>query len=166
VFQDASLDLELTVMETMLLHAVLYKVPANRRKDGARDLLNSLGLWDRRDDLVKRLSGGMRRRLEIARTLLHTPKVIFLDEPTLGLDPQARKHLWSHIEAINREHGITVMLTTHYIEEAERAARRVAIINEGEIVACGSPFDLREKTATSSLEAAFLKLTSVKLSDL
>src|SRR5258708_28027074 len=103
-----------------ILHGALYAVPKNLRKERIEQLLNLFQLWDRRTDLVKNFSGGMRRRLEIARCMLHTPKIIFLDEPTLGLDPQTRNQLWTHIRRLNEDEGITVFLTTHYMDEAER----------------------------------------------
>jgi ABC-2 type transport system ATP-binding protein len=159
VFQDSSLDTELTVLENMLLHAALYKVPAARRKIDAQGLLSSFALWERRHDIVKQLSGGMCRRLEIARALMHAPKLLLLDEPTLGLDPKGRNSLWAHVAAMRQERGITVMLSTHHMDETERIAHRVAIIDRGKIVATGSPLELRERTKSSSLEAAFLKLT-------
>jgi len=163
VFQDSSLDSELTARENLIIHAVLYRVP--RRERGARieRLLRLFDLWERRDELVKRYSGGMRRRLEIARGLLHTPRVLFLDEPTLGLDPQTRNQLWTHVRALNAEHQVTVFLTTHYMEEAERAAHRIAIIDHGRIVAQGSAGQLLSQTGTSSLEGAFLKLTGTQI---
>jgi len=116
-------------------------------------------LWDRRDDQVKQFSGGMKRRLEIARGLLHTPKILFLDEPTLGLDPQTRNHLWAHVQRLNREEQVTVFLTTHYMEEADRVAQRIAIIDHGKIVAQGTSEDLKTRTSTQTLEQAFLALT-------
>jgi ABC-2 type transport system ATP-binding protein len=125
VFQDPSLDDQLTAYENMDLHGALYAVPKNLRKERIEQLLNLFQLWDRRNDLVKNFSGGMRRRLEIARCMLHTPKIIFLDEPTLGLDPQTRNQLWTHIRRLNEDEGITVFLTTHYMEEAERMANRI-----------------------------------------
>src|SRR3984957_16281549 len=131
VFQDPSLDDELTAYENMDIHGVLYKVPRRVRVERIEKLLTLFELWDRRDDRAKTFSGGMRRRLEIARGLLHTPKILFLDEPTLGLDPQTRNHLWSHVRKLNEEERVTVFLTTHYMEEAERVARRIAIIDHG-----------------------------------
>jgi len=108
---------------------------------------------------VKRFSGGMRRRLEIARGLLHTPRILFLDEPTLGLDPQTRNQLWTQVAQLNAEERVTVFLTTHYMEEAERVASRIAIIDHGRIVAQGSPQELKGQTGAESLEQAFLALT-------
>jgi len=113
--------------------------------------------------VVKHFSGGMRRRLEIARGLLHTPKVIFLDEPTLGLDPQTRNQLWTHVGQLNESERVTVFLTTHYMEEAERAAHRIAIIDHGRIVAQGTPAELKAQHGATSLEQAFLALTGTNV---
>jgi ABC-2 type transport system ATP-binding protein len=107
----------------------------------------------------------MKRRLEIARGLLHTPRILFLDEPTLGLDPQSRNQLWSHVQHLNRTEGVTVFLTTHYMDEADRVATRIAVIDHGTIVAIGSCAQLKEQTQTESLEAAFLKLTGTAIRD-
>jgi len=159
VFQDPSLDDELTAYENMEFHGVLYKVPKDLRRKRIEELLKFVELWDRRNDLVKHFSGGMKRRLEIARGLIHHPKVLFLDEPTLGLDPQTRSHIWNYIKDLNKEEKMTVFFTTHYIEEVERVAQRVAIIDHGKIIAEGSPAELEEQTRTSSLEDAFLELT-------
>ncbi len=159
VFQDPSLDDELTAKENMDFHGVLYGVPSRLRKARIEELMNFVELWDRRDSLVKEFSGGMKRRLEIARGLLHHPKLIFLDEPTLGLDPQTRNHMWSYLQDLNKKEGITVFFTTHYMEEAARIAERIAIIDHGAIVASGSADELTRQTGTASLEDAFLKLT-------
>lgn len=159
VFQDPSLDEDLTARENMQIHAVLYSVPRTERKSKIQELLEFVELWDRRDALVKNFSGGMKRRLEIARGLLHQPQILFLDEPTLGLDPQTRIHIWDYIKRMNRESGMTVFFTTHYIEEADKMAERAAIIDHGRIVATGSPSELKQQTGTGSLESAFLKLT-------
>jgi ABC-2 type transport system ATP-binding protein len=159
VFQDPSLDSELTALENLELHAVLYGVSKGERKERIERLLSLVELWDRRKDFVKNYSGGMKRRLEIARALLHVPKVLFLDEPTLGLDPQTRNHIWDYIRELNREQNITVFFTTHYMEEAERAAGEVAVIDRGKIVAQGTPESLKEATGTGSLEDAFISLT-------
>src|SRR5947199_3379177 len=120
-------------------------------------------LYERRDDLVKTFSGGMKRRLEIARGLLHTPHVLFLDEPTLGLDPQSRNQMWAHVQALNAQDGVTVFLTTHYMDEADRVAKRIAIIDHGHIVAIGSSAELKERTKSDSLEGAFLALTGTAI---
>jgi ABC-2 type transport system ATP-binding protein len=159
VFQDPSVDDELTAYENMDFHGVLYSVPKKLRQERIQTLLKLFELWDRRKDYVKQFSGGMRRRLEIARSLLHTPKIIFLDEPTLGLDPQTRNQLWTHVKKLNEEEQVTVFLTTHYMEEAERVAHRIAIIDHGKIIAQGSPNELKVQTDTESLEQAFLALT-------
>ena len=159
VFQDPSLDDELTAYENLELHGILYKVPRKARKERIEKLLGLFELWERRDDPVKQFSGGMKRRLEIARGLLHTPKILFLDEPTLGLDPQTRNHLWAHVQRLNREEQVTVFLTTHYMEEADRVAQRIAIIDHGKIVAQGTSEDLKTRTSTQTLEQAFLALT-------
>jgi ABC-2 type transport system ATP-binding protein len=159
VFQDSSTDDELTAYENMDFHGVLYKVPKRIRAERIEDLLKLFELWDRRDHQVKHFSGGMRRRLEIARGFLHTPKILFLDEPTLGLDPQTRKQLWSHVKRLNETENVTVFLTTHYMEEAERVAHRIAVIDHGRIIAHGSAAELKQQTGTDSLENAFLALT-------
>jgi ABC-2 type transport system ATP-binding protein len=165
VFQDPSLDGELTAYENMDLHGVLYHVPRRTRAERIETLLKLFELWDRRTALVKTFSGGMRRRLEIARGFLHTPKILFMDEPTLGLDPQSRNQLWTHVRALNEAEGVTVFLTTHYMDEAERVAHRVAIIDHGHIVAQGSVADLKQQTSADSLEQAFLKLTGSTIRD-
>jgi ABC-2 type transport system ATP-binding protein len=159
VFQDPSLDDELTAYENMDIHGVLYRVPRRTRAERIEMLLSLFDLWDRRNDRAKLFSGGMRRRLEIARGMLHTPKILFLDEPTLGLDPQTRNQLWTHVRKLNTEERVTVFLTTHYMEEADRVAGRIAVIDHGRIVAQGSPADLKQQTSTETLEQAFLALT-------
>jgi len=165
VFQDPSVDDELTAYENMDFHGVLYSVPKKLRQERIEALLKLFELWDRRKDQVKQFSGGMRRRLEIARSLLHTPKIIFLDEPTLGLDPQTRNQLWSHVKKLNEEEQVTVFLTTHYMEEAERVAHRIAIIDHGKIIAQGTPGELKAQTNTETLEQAFLALTGSTIRD-
>ena len=122
-------------------------------------------LWERRNDYVKTFSGGMKRRLEIARGFLHTPKILFLDEPTLGLDPQSRNQLWTHVKNLNQSEKTTVFLTTHYMDEADRVAHRIAIMDHGAIVATGTSAELKASTNTDSLEAAFLALTGTSLRD-
>jgi ABC-2 type transport system ATP-binding protein len=149
VFQDPSLDLNLSAWENMELHGALYRVPRKIRRERSEILLTAFGLWDRRDGEVMKFSGGMKRRLEIARGLLHRPKVLFLDEPTLGLDPQSRNQLWSYVRELNEKEGITVFLTTHYMDEADRVASRIAIIDHGKIVALGTSQELKDKTQKS-----------------
>jgi len=165
VFQDPSLDEELTAYENLEFHGVLYGVPRRVRIQRIERLLRLFQLWERRRNLVREFSGGMRRRLEIARGLLHTPKILFLDEPTLGLDPQTRNQLWSHVKELNKEESVTVFLTTHYMEEAERVAHRIAIIDHGRIVAQGSPQELKAQTSAETLEQAFLALTGTTIRD-
>jgi ABC-2 type transport system ATP-binding protein len=143
VFQDPSLDEELTARENMVFHARLYKVPKAERDRRIDELLSMVELTDRQRDRVKEFSGGMRRRLELARGLLHSPQVLFLDEPTLGLDPQTRSHIWDYIRRLNKEKQVTMMLTTHYMEEADELCHRIGIIDHGKIVAEGTPRDLK-----------------------
>lgn len=143
VFQDQSLDEELTAWENMDFHGRLYRIPTETRHQRITELLILVELNDRRDDIVKTFSGGMRRRLEIARGLLHHPSVLFLDEPTLGLDPQTRNLLWNYIATLAKEKGITIILTTHYMEEADRLCNRIAIIDHGKIIAIDTPENLK-----------------------
>lgn len=159
VFQDPSLDERLTAFENMEFHGMLYSVPRKIRRERIEQLLKMVELWDRRKDQVKDFSGGMKRRLEIARGLLHHPKILFLDEPTLGLDPQTRNHIWSYIKGLNKREGITVFFTTHYMEEASRVAEEIIIIDEGKIIARGTPKELKDKANVDSLEDAFIALT-------
>lgn len=163
VFQDPSLDDELTAYENMEFHASLYRVPKDKKKERTEELLKMVELWDRKDDFVKTFSGGMKRRLEIARGLLHHPKILFLDEPTIGLDPQTRNHIWKYILELNKKEGITIFFTTHYMEEASRAAQRIAIIDHGKIVKEGTVEELKIATNTGNLEDAFLSLTGKKI---
>ena len=165
VFQDPSLDGELTAWENMDIHGALYRIPRQVRHERTDSLLKLFEIWDRRNDPVKQFSGGMKRRLEIARGLLHTPKIIFLDEPTLGLDPQTRNQLWTHVKALNQSEGVTVFLTTHYMEEADRVAQRIAIIDHGRIVAQGTSHELKQQTGAETLEQAFLKFTGSSIRD-
>lgn len=159
VFQDPSLDTDLTAYENMEIHAILYGLSPVVYKSRINELLKLVELEDRRGDYVRNFSGGMKRRLEIARGLLHHPKVLFLDEPTLGLDPQTRNLLWNYIKDLNQREGITVFLTTHYMTEAEQMAQRIAIIDHGRIIDSGTAEELKSRTGTNSLEEAFLKLT-------
>ena len=143
VFQDPSLDDNLTGRENLDFHARLYKVPRSEIAQRINDVLNLVELSDKADVIVKKYSGGMKRRLEIARGLLHHPRVLFLDEPTLGLDPQTRRHIWDYIEKLNREKRITMILTTHYMDEADKLCDRIAIIDHGKIVALDTPENLK-----------------------
>jgi ABC-2 type transport system ATP-binding protein len=159
VFQDPSLDDDLTAWENMDLHAILYGVPGAGRAERIEELLKFVDLWERKDSLVKTFSGGMKRRLEIARGLLHHPKILFLDEPTIGLDPQTRNHMWSYLKNVNKNENMTVFFTTHYMEEAEKNAGRIVIIDNGKIIAEGTAEELKAKTGSKSLEDSFLSLT-------
>lgn len=159
VFQDPSLDNELTAYENMQFHAILYGLSKSLYVERIKTLLSLVELWDRKDSYVKTFSGGMKRRLEIARGLLHHPKVLFLDEPTIGLDPQTRNLLWNYIKDLNKKEGITVFFTTHHMEEVERMAGRISIIDHGKIIAGGTPEEILKQTGTQSIEDAFISLT-------
>ncbi|MCL4397912.1 ATP-binding cassette domain-containing protein [Patescibacteria group bacterium] len=165
VFQDPSLDDELTAYENLQFHAVLYGVPPAVAKKRIDELLTIVELVDRRNHLVKTFSGGMKRRLEIARGLLHHPKVFFLDEPTQGLDPQTRNRIWQYVLDLNKREGITIFFTTHYMEEADRVAQRIAIIDHGKIINTGTPAQLKKQTQSKTLEEAFLELTGHEIRD-
>ncbi len=159
VFQDPSVDDELTALENMMLHATFYGLPKAEALARSQELLEMVELWDRQASLVKTFSGGMKRRLEIARGLLHHPNVLFLDEPTIGLDAQTRNVLWRYVSGMSKTEGMTIFFTTHYLEEAEQYAERIAIIDHGHIIASGTTAQLKDKTGTKTLEAAYLKLT-------
>ncbi len=165
VFQDPSVDDELTAYENMGLHAVFYGMSKTKSAERIEELLKLVELWDRKDSRVKTFSGGMKRRLEIARGLLHHPKVLFLDEPTLGLDTQTRALLWNYVKRMSETEDMTIFFTTHYLEEAEQVAERIAIIDHGKIVASGTTEQLKHQTKTESLEAAYLELTGSGLRD-
>jgi len=163
VFQDPSLDEELTAYENMEFHGVLYNVPKKVRQERIEQLLKFVELWEIKDDFVKNFSGGMRRRLEVARGLIHHPRILFLDEPTLGLDPQTRNHIWNYIKDLNTKENITIFFTTHYMTEAENVAQKIAIIDHGKIIVQGTSVELKQKTNTNSLEDAFLKFTGTAI---
>ncbi len=163
VFQDPTLDNEMTAYENMELHGVMYGVPKAEMGTRIEQLLKLVELWERRSSLVKTYSGGMKRRLEIARGLLHHPKVLFLDEPTLGLDTQTRRLLWNYVDSLAKEKDMTVLFTTHYLEEAEDNANRIAIIDHGKLIAIGSVKELKQMTSTDSLEQAYLELTGSEI---
>jgi ABC-2 type transport system ATP-binding protein len=142
VFQDTTLDKDLTAYENLVFHAYLYNVGKDVIKERVDGSLKFVDLYERKDDLVKKFSGGMKRRLEVARGLIHRPSVIFLDEPTLGLDPQSRANLWEFMAELPKQHGVTIFMTTHYMEEAE-VCDRIAIIDNGKIIAMGTPDELK-----------------------
>jgi len=163
VFQDHSLDDDLTAHENMEFHGAIYRVPRALREERIAYLLKLVGLSERRNDKVKTFSGGMKRRLEVARALTHHPKILFLDEPTLGLDPQTRNRIWDYIRQLNKVEGMTVFFTTQYMEEADKVADAVAIIDKGKIIKIGTPAELKKQTSTETLEEAFLKLTGYSI---
>jgi ABC-2 type transport system ATP-binding protein len=142
VFQDPSLDIKLSALQNLEFHAGVYNIPRSLSRERIEKVLKMVDLWDRRKGVVQHFSGGMRRRLEIARGLLHYPKVLFLDEPTLGLDPQTRFHIWEYILELRKRENITVFLTTHYMDEAT-VAERIAIIDYGKIIALDTPDALK-----------------------
>ncbi|MHA2405407.1 MAG: ABC transporter ATP-binding protein [Candidatus Hermodarchaeia archaeon] len=145
VFQDPTLDTELTGRENLDFHGRLYGLSKKERKDRIREILEVVQLTERADDFVKTYSGGMKRRLEIGRGLLHYPKVLFLDEPTLGLDPQTRRAIWEYIQKLNQEQNVTIILTTHYTDEADHLCDRIQIIDLGKIVANDTPENLKAR---------------------
>ena len=151
VFQDSTLDDRLTAKENLELHARLYDVPKSQREKRINQILELVELSDRAKSIVKTFSGGMKRRLEIARGLIHYPKVLFLDEPTLGLDPQTRKHVWDYITKLKKEYGITIMMTTHYMEEADELCDKIAIIDHGKIIALDTPKKLKNNLGGDSI---------------
>jgi len=144
VFQDPSIDDRLTGRENLFMHANLYGVPPGDQKSRIDSVLKLVELEDRADDLLRTYSGGMRRRLEIARGLIHYPKVLFLDEPTIGLDPQTRDHVWKYIRELKEAHNITVVLTTHYMDEADKLSDRIAIMDYGKIIALDTSAKLKQ----------------------
>ena len=166
VFQEPALDERLTAQENLEIHAALYALPRTRAKASVREALEWASLAPEARRLVRTFSGGMKRRLELARALMHEPKIMFLDEPTVGLDPQGRRHLWESIAAL-RERGLTVFMTTHYLQEAE-ACDRVGIIDRGKLIALGTPSRLKLEVTgkeESSLEDVFIELTGHGLRD-
>jgi len=154
VFQDPSSDDILTGYENLKLHALMYGIPKEVREEKIEQVLELVDLTSRKNDLVKKYSGGMRRRLELARGLLHNPKILFLDEPTLGLDPQTRDHIWNYIEKLVEEQKVTIIITTHYMEEADRLCDRIAIIDFGKIVVMDRPEKMKKV-----LGGSIIKLT-------
>lgn len=163
VFQDQSLDDELTAYENMEFHAVLYDIPEMARRSRIEEMLKFVELVDRQNHLVKTFSGGMKRRLEIARGLLHHPKIFFLDEPTQGLDPQTRNHIWSYVRNLSKHENITIFFTTHYLEEAQEYADKIAIMDRGKIIKVGTVHEILAATGTKTLEQGFLALTGSEI---
>ncbi len=155
VFQDLTLDIELTGQENLDFHGRLYGLKRDVRQQRIKEMLEIVQLTDRADDFVKNYSGGMKRRLEIARGLLHYPKILFLDEPTLGLDPQTRRAIWEHIQRLNQDENITIILTTHYTEEADYLCHRIQIIDLGKIVALDTPDKLKARLEGDIVTLAF-----------
>lgn len=162
VFQEESLDESLTAWENLKFHCVLYDIHSKEQNTRMSEVLEAVGLTARKDDFVENFSGGMKRRLEIGRSLLHRPKILFLDEPTIGLDPQTRRHIWNYIQELRVKEGITVFLTTHYMDEAE-LADRVGVIDNGKIIALDTVNNLKTKVGGNhrliSLDDVFLTLT-------
>lgn len=163
VFQDPSLDNELTAYENMQFHAILYGIKKDVYEKRIVDLLSLVELYDRKDSFVKNFSGGMKRRLEIARGLLHNPKVLFLDEPTIGLDPQTRNHIWAYINNLNKQENVTIFFTTHHMEEVERMATMVSIIDHGKILFTGTINEILQKAGKQNLEDAFISMTGTNI---
>jgi ABC-2 type transport system ATP-binding protein len=161
VFQDPSIDDRLTGRENLYMHANLYGVPSSEQKDRIDRILKLVELEDRADDLMRTYSGGMRRRLELGRGLIHYPKVLFLDEPTVGLDPQTRDHIWNYIKELKEAHDITVVLTTHYMDEADRLSDRIGIIDHGKLIALDTPPKLKE-----TLEGDVIIIKAAKIDEL
>jgi ABC-2 type transport system ATP-binding protein len=151
VFQDPTLDNYLTAERNLRFHGELYGVPRAQIAERSKQVLEMVGLWDRRESKVATFSGGMKRRLEIARGLLHSPRVLFLDEPTVGLDPQTRLSIWRYLEELRQREEITIFLTTHYMDEAENCDR-IAIINEGRVIALGTPDALKASVGTDRVQ--------------
>ena len=158
IFQDPSLAERLTAYENLNFHGMIYHLPSKTRKARIEEVLNMVGLYSKKGHIVRTFSGGMKRRLEIARGLMHNPKILFLDEPTTGLDPQTRQHIWDYIVSLSQREKITVFLTTHYMDEAE-ICQRAGIIDHGKIVALDTPSALNNKYGASSLNEVFLQVT-------
>ena len=164
IFQDPSLDERLTAWENLEFHGMIYHMPRPLRRRRAQEVLEFVELWDRRDSIVRTFSGGMKRRLEVARGLMHEPEVLFLDEPTLGLDPQTRRKIWSMVEGLQKSRRTTFFLTTHSMEEAQRCDR-VAILDHGRLMALGRPAELVSGRGARNLEEVFLGVTGHDLRD-
>ncbi len=159
--QELNLDWFLTLEETLDYHAGYFGMPKKERRERAAELLETFSLYGKRNERTRTLSGGMKRRLILARALMHRPKLLILDEPTAGVDIELRLELWHYVKRINEE-GTTILLTTHYLEEAEQLCDKIAFINHGEIAACGNTAELSERYGVSSLEDAYLELVGRK----
>jgi len=164
VFQEPTLDDQLTAEENLIFHGWLYGERGSVLRERIDSLLKLMELYERRKDKVENFSGGMKRRLEIARGLVHKPKVLFLDEPTVGLDPQTRNKIWDYVKKLKDEEKVTIFMTTHYLDEAEYCDR-IAIIDKGKIIIAGSPRELKQKTGKESLNEVFLDLTGRDIRD-
>jgi ABC-2 type transport system ATP-binding protein len=167
VSQAMTLDVELTAWENMELHAKYFNIPKDIRRERIKEVLDVVGLADKFDFTVGSFSGGMKRKLEIIRSLIHRPQILFLDEPTTGLDPQARNAVWEYLRKIHKEENVTVMITTHYLDEAEILCQRVAIVDYGELIALGTPLELKRKVMGGDVvEVEFANLPDEALSTL
>lgn len=166
IFQETVLDLELNSIQNLDFHGRLYKIPKKLKEKKIKELLDLVGLWEYRKKRVEEFSGGMKRRLEIARGLLHNPKILFLDEPTLGLDPQTRRHVWKYIMELKEKEGMTILLTTHYMDEADYLCDRVAIMDHGNIVVVGKPGDLKSRLEGDVVKIKLNKIDKVFLEKL
>lgn len=160
--QDISVDEDLTGLENLKLHATLYHMPRNLAEKRIAEVLQLVDLEDAKDRLVETYSGGMRKRLEIAEGLLHRPRILFLDEPTLGLDLQTRANIWEYIKRLNNEYGVTIFLTTHYMEEADMLCDRIAIMDYGKIVCIGIGSDLKDQVGGDVIEVKLSQTSPVK----
>lgn len=166
VFQAPSSDDMLTGYENLYIHSLLYQISSNIREKRIKEVLDLVGLAERKNDQIKKYSGGMRRRLEIARGLLHKPKVMFLDEPTLGLDPSSRETMWKYIKRLIEEEKITIILTTHYMEEAESLCNRIGIIDKGKIIALDTPLELKESIGGEKIIVKFKDLDKALINNI
>jgi len=158
VFQSRALDDILTGREHLEMHASLYGVPKDVREERIEEILDLIALGPKADEFVKTYSGGMKRRLEIGRGLIHRPKVLFLDEPTLGLDPQTRESIWEYIQELNQNQDVSVLMTTHYMEEADKLCDEIAIINQGQIITADSPKNLKRELKADTITMQVDKL--------
>ena len=165
IFQDPTLEDELTAMENMKLHAYMYNMKKDDIYKLSKKFLEFVDLWDKKDIFVRNFSVGMKRRLEVARSFMHEPKILFLDEPTAGLDVQTRNYIWKYLKEIKEENQVTIFFTTHYLEEAEKYADKIVIIDHGKLIIEGTLSSIKNRTKTKTLEEAFLKLTGRHIRD-